>query len=298
MSDADLLAPTTTEDAPAVEEPAQPAITADDDAAFDAAIEAQAIDIPDGDKLVPLSAVTGAREKIKSVKAERDTYKAQAERAPQLEQELQQLREQLNQALPGHQAYQALLAAQQVQQPPAQAEDTTELEELAKDLDLYEATTGKPDIEKARKIHNRQMKLAESVARQHVAPIENRAIAQQSHIMLQRAMLTEVGGAKADPGILQQVWKALDPQLTATEEGAKQALLSALGYSHAMGKIGTKPAPVKAQELPEPLLTEKAGGKEGAYGFTMTDSERRVAREMGITDKEYAETAAKMPWRK
>jgi hypothetical protein len=306
MSDAELLAPTT-EPAPASAAEPEPqaaapaAVTVDDDAAFEESIAAQTIDIPDGEKLVPLSAVTGAREKIRTIRGERDTYKQQAERAPQLEQELQQLREQLNQVLPGAQAYQALLAAQQAQPAQSQepAEDVGELEDIARDLDLYKVD-GTPDIDKARKIHARQVKVAESVARQQVAPLENHSIQQASNTMLARALMTEVQGAKADPAILQSVWRSLDPRLTATESGAKEALLAALARSFAAGKVQIG-QPVKKQaatELPDPLLTEKAGGRDMPAGIALTDGDRRVARDMGMTDKEYAETAAKMPWRK
>jgi hypothetical protein len=50
--------------------------------------------------------------------------------------------------------------------------------------------------------------------------------------------------------------------------------------------------------LPDPLLTERAGGRDLPGGITLTDGDRRVARDMGMTDKEYAAEAAKMPWRK
>jgi hypothetical protein len=312
MSDADLLEPTSTADAPPSDQGstetapelnrnATGTVSVDDDAAIDAALEENAIEIPDGDKLVPLSAVTTVRGKLKDTRAERDTYKQQAERASQLERDLQAAQQRLNDALPGAQAYAALLAAQQAQPQHQQepAEDTGELEDIARDLDLYK-TDGTPDIDKARKIHARQVRVAESVARQQVAPFENHSIATASRTMFARAALTEVHGVKADPEVLQTVWAQLDPRLTATEAGAKQALLAAIGHSVAMGKAvvkGTAPEK-KTPELPDPLLTERAGGRDLPGGITLTDGDRRVARDMNMTDKEYAAEAAKMPWRK
>lgn len=272
-----------------VEKEAPPQTPEAEDAALESAIEEQAIDIPDGEKLVPLSAVTNLRGKIKEVRSQLADASTKASKADRLEARLQQLQQQVEQMTPYVQAY------QQLQQQPAKTEatpeDVSELKEIAEDLDLYK--DGALDLDRARRVRDRQEKLAEKVARQQVEPMHRQNTQQASRAFLQQAKVTTApSGMKADPAVLEAVWANLDPAVTSTKEGAIQAFNVALGYTAAM----QKPAAAAAKEaVPPPLFTEKAGGRAGG-SVTLTDGDRRAARELGMTDAEYAKEAAKMPW--
>lgn len=300
-TDAELLAPVTTNDPPpaVVEPPAaepEPQTPEQEDAALDAQIAEQAIELPDGtDKLVPLSAVTNARAKITALRSELATLKPNAEKAGQLETQIQQLQQQLNTVLPLAQAYQAAVQAQPA--PAAETgptpEERRDLEELARDNDYYKLD-GTLDIEKAQRLQARIDRAAELKARQEVAPMQAQTIQAQSHAMLASARATKApNGQQPDPEILATVWSRLDPSVTATKEGAIQAWNVALGYSVALGKVPGGAAP-KA-EIPPPLLTERAGGRD-TVAPVLNESDRQAARSMGMSEKEYAEEVAKMPW--
>lgn len=302
MSDAELLAPVTPQEQapppePPPEEP-QAAAPVSEDADLDKMIAEQAIDIPgDTDKLVPLAAVENARAKLKTVRAELETAKAGSAEAATLKGQIEQLQQQLNAALPLAQAYQAALQAQ----PPADTpkgptpEERAELEEIARDNDYYK-TDGALDLDRAQRAQARIYKAAEKIAGAAVAPLQQQSIADRSAIMLRNAKLTaSPDGFMPDPAIVDALWAQLDPKLTATREGALQVWRVAMGDSAALGKLVKKQAQAAAREpLPPVILTEKSGGKEHSAP-TLTDDDRRAARQMGISDKDYAEELAKMP---
>lgn len=276
--------------------PAEPAAPVDEDAALEAAIDEQAIDIPDGEKLVPLSAVTSLRGKIKDYKSQLADASTKAGKTAELEAKLAEAQRQIDEATPYVRAYQQL---QQQHQPPAEtAEDTAELNDIATELDLY-TPTGDLDIERARRVQSRQMKVAERVAQQHIAPIQQQSVQQASVAMFRSALATKApSGVTVDPQILKEVWTRLDPSVTATKEGAIQAWNVALGYSVATGKGGMPTPPAAKSEVPEPLYTERAGGRTASATVTLTDGDRRAAKDLGLSEAEYAKEVAKMPWRR
>lgn len=302
MSDAELLAPVTPADAPPPAtdtppaDPPAPQTEEQQEAALDKLIDEQAIDLPDGtDKLVPLSAVTTLRSKLSAANKDLAAAKAGSAKASELEAKIAQLNEQLASAQPYVQAYQAAMA----QQPaPADAGPTPQekaaLEEIARDYDFYKAD-GSLDLERAGRHQTRIRKEAEAIAQQQIAPYQQQTTADRSAAFLASAKLTKApSGQQPDPEILEAVWGRLDPKLTATKEGAIQAWNVALGYSVAMGKAPAAQTPAVKTELPAPLLTEKSGGRD-VQGPTLTDDDRRMARQMNMSDKEYAEELGKMP---
>jgi TolA-binding protein len=295
------------EAAPVAEVPAEPA---DDD---DAALEAQTIALPDGDKLVPLSAVTGARKTVQLLKAELATLKPSAQRATELEQQIQTLQGTIQQMQPVVQAYQAYINQQQAQpQAPAQpsAEDTAELEEVARDLDLYTAD-GKPDLEKARRQIERVEKRAEKIAQRVVAPMQAQDVQREANYMLARAKATKApNGLAPDPKILEAVWAKVDPRLAASPDGAKHLWAQAYAFTHMQQTPGAAPAapaagtardasgkfvPAAAAAPPPPLYTPKAGGAQGPAATALSTEEQKFLKASGMTEKEYLESAARMP---
>lgn len=286
--DSELLAPATQDTPPPAQDAAPPVVEpkADD--------EPDVLEIPTGEKLVPLSALETAREKAKTLRSELETVKAEAGKSAEKDQRIAELQQQLQQIMPLAQAYHAAVQAQQ-QQPPTPAEptpeETAELKEIAQELDFYKSD-GSLDLDRAQRHQTRILKAAEKIAKQQVQPYEQQTTAQQSDFMLQRALITKAPtGAQPDPEVLREVWARLDPKLTATPQGAAHAFTQALGISITLGKVATP----KAQEvIPDPLHTERAGGKTTSE-VTLSESDRRVARDLGLTDKEMLAELGKMP---
>ncbi len=295
------------EDTPAPVEPETPVAVAplDEEAALDKLIEEQSIALPDGEeKLVPLSALTTVRGKLSEAKKELGTAKEGSAKAQALEEKVNQLQATINQWQPYVQAYNAAITAQP---QPARAEDTTELEEIAKDFDFYKAD-GTLDLDKARRMQSRETKRAEKIADSRVAPIIQQSTDQQSQANRDRAKNTVFpSGERADPEMVDLVWNSLEPALTATEKGAKFAVLQALGMSRGLkagqpssgaaqrGADGKFLAAQPAAVLAPPIYVEKAGGKDTPAETALSDVDRRAIKAMGITEKEYLDSAKSMP---
>lgn len=270
-----------------------------EDADLDKFIEEKTIEIPgDTDKLVPLTAVTTAREKLKVEREARRVAEERAAKAPELESQLQQMQQQLNQVAPMAQAYQAALAAsQQPEQPTGPTpQDTAALEEIARDYDFYK-TDGSLDLDRATRHQARVRKEAQAIAQQTVAPLQQQSQSDRSIAMLRNAKLTTApDGSKPDPAILDWVWSKIDPEVTSTREGSQQAFAAAMGYAVLLGKtVKAETATTKAKEvIPPPLLTEKSGGRD-VETPSLSASDKRYAKELGMTEAQYQKELAEMP---
>lgn len=301
---------------PVVEETPPPAAPVDEDAAFEADLTSQTIEVPDSSaqdgkvKLVPLSAVTTLREKLGTVKGELKSAKEAGAKTGEYEAQIATLQQQLQQAAPVLQAYQAMVQ-QQAAPPQTTTEDDAEAEAFARNLDLY-THDGKPDIGKAKAILGVVDKRAEQKATASVQPLQQHTVSQQSDLLLSRALNTKTpDGLQPHPDDLRAVWSRLDRSVTATVDGAKQVWIQALGISQLAGRAvrattttqqppaqGTRGADGKfvAKDIPAPLHTEKAGGKDGPESTTFSPEEQRFMKASGMTEKEYRESAASAPW--
>ena len=266
----------------------------DEEAALDAALDEQAIEIPDGDKLVPLSAVVNLREKVK-------TLKADAKETPALRQKLADLEAQMAQQAPLTEAARAILAAQQQvqpQQPAAPVEDTAELENVAKLFDFYKGD-GSLDLDKARKYQAHVESVADRKAQAQTAPLVQETLQSRAQHNIARAKATVMpNGTKADPGVLQAMIDrvAQQPnglQTLADPEQVKILYLVALGAAN-VSAAAQPPAP-KVEAPPPPLFSEKAGG-QAAPQKALDASEKKLAKDLGMSEAEYLKSAAKMPW--
>lgn len=278
---------------PPIEATPEPVTAApvDPDAALDAEIDGQTVDIPGSDPVVPLPALINMRTKLrgelKEAKAQLAAASEAGRRAEALERDVAALRDRLSQVEPYVAAYQEI----QQRQAPQPPEDTTELEEIATDFQLY-TPEGQLDLTRAKRIQARESGRAERIAKQMVAPIASNAVAQAAAGMLQRALVTRgENGEAPDPAVLRAVWSRLDPALTSTVDGAKIAWTTALGATAATRKSVVSKAPI-----PDPLVTERAGGREATATIAMTEADRRTAKAVGMTEEEYQRAAAEMPW--
>lgn len=302
-TDAELLAPVTPEDQTPPPEPpkeeakAEPETPASEDADLDKIVAEQSIDLPDGaDKLVPLAAVENARAKLKTVRAELEDAKKGSARSTELETQVQQLQQQIAQIQPYAQAYQAALQAQPPETPKGPTpEEAKRLESIAKRFDFYK-TDGSLDLGRAQEHLEEVRHEAKAIAKETVAPYQQQTTASASASMLRNAKLTTLSdGSKPAPEVLDYVWGQLDHSVTSTKEGAQQAFAVAVGYAQMLGKMqkGTAQATTK-EPVPPPILTEKSGGKISA-GPTLTEADKRAAKDLGMTEKQYADELATMP---
>lgn len=286
-----------------VEHPAETAEAVERD------VEQDTLEIPDSTspdgkvRYVPASALAGARGELKELKGELAKAREGSAKAQQLEARIDELSAQIAQIAPKAQAYDAALAAQQAHRDPDPTDDAEAIE-LAQTLDLYTAE-GKPDIAKAKRTLALMDKRAGALAEAKVAPLAQHTVQSMSNVMLARAKATKApNGAAPDPKILDQVWSRLDPRLTATVDGAKQAWNAALGFTMATQEAQpAQRAPngqfTKKDDIPAPLHTEKAGGRDlPDGGLALNDKERAYIKKAGMTEKEYLESAKNMPGRR
>jgi hypothetical protein len=276
--------------AAAAEEPTPPAAAPIDD---DAALDAEAIEIPTGEKLVPLSAVTGLREKLKAEKADKATLSQKAARADELEQQLRDADSLVERARRIVEAEQRQPQAPPQPQGPTAAE-TGELEEIARDFDFYKAD-GSLDLTKAQRHQTRTRAEAQKIAQQVAQPLVQSQIQQQAAHNIARAKNTVLpSGEKVDAaafdGLVQRLLQHPNGlESLANVENVKQLVIFAAGQ-----KALAKPQ-AAAPEPPGPaLFTERAGGRQTG-SVSLNDGDKRAARDLGMTEAQYAKEVEKMP---
>lgn len=266
---------------------------ADPEAAADTA-EQDAIEIPTGEKLVPLTALKGVRGKLKETQAKL----AEAEAA---RDELDATRQQLAEVAPLAEAFRALQSAQQAQPaaPVAPVVDTAGMEELARQLDFYRAD-GSLDTDRAAKFQTLIDKTAEAKAQQQVAPLVQQSVREKATANIQKALRTvhPVTGDAVDPAILNARFSQIASQpggieLLANEEAMKELWLNSYGLSSLKPRAARTAAPV----VTAPVVSDHSGGNAvTGTAPTLDDRDRRVAKEYGLSETEYLKIASKMPW--
>jgi hypothetical protein len=287
---------------PVPEPQAAPAQPADPEAEFDAAVEASAIDVPDGDRLVPLvplSAVTKLREKLRTVKQQ------QAVPDPALVQRLEQAEARAREAEPLAQAFRAIQnsqpqqQAQPVQQP---VEDMSELSEIAKDFDFYKPD-GTPDLEKAKRHQDRVVRTAQTIAERQTAPLVQHTLSGEAQRNRARAQATvhPVTKQSADPAILDSLISHVAKQegglaTLANPETMKQIWLNAYALTTLRAESAPAVQPDRRETPVPPVVTERSGGGNAGQPKGLSVAEKRAAKEAGMTEKQYLEVASGMKW--
>lgn len=303
-------APAESAAAPPVEEPAAapppPASDepATDDPVLNQQIADQAIAVPDGDKLVPESLLRNVainyRNKLKEAKQG-------SPEAVALRQQLDATEARLREAEPLAQAFRAMQQATPAPQPPAPTEDVGELQDIAKDFDFYTAD-GQPDLDRARRYQTRLQRTATQIAQRQTAPLITHALSAQAqhNIARMKATAHPVTGLKADPRVIDVVVSQLAQQegglaTLANIESVKHLWSNAYamstfdpafgnGASHAAATPPATPAPTP------PVVTERAGGATTVSTRGLSTSEKRAAKDAGLTEKQYLDIAAGMKW--
>jgi hypothetical protein len=319
LNSMERVEPQTPEPAPAVP-PAAPeppaALNVEDDAAVDAAIQVNAIQVPDGEALIPSSDVgkvaQSYRAQLKAVKTELANAKEGSAKIPQLEQQIAQLTQAVQQMQPYVQAYQQIAAQPQTPVAPKEPEiPDHEAEQYARTYDLYKPDgSGQLDLDRGRKIVTDMRRIAKEAAteaaRSEVAPIQQQTVQAQAKHMLDRAKNTVLpNGAKVDASMLEYVWSRVPAEVTSTPEGAQQAFLAALGYTVGMAKPEqmaewAKPQPARGQNgqfqaaaapIPEPVPRETSGGQPPNAPTQLTDAEQKFLSQTGMSEADYLKVA-------
>jgi hypothetical protein len=272
--DDDVAPPAPEEETPPVEEVPTAVVASTEDPQ-----EPDAVELKPGEPYVPVSALKALREQIKALKP-------QAERAGQLEQ-------QLNQDKPYADFLRNnphLLKAPAPAAPAVPAEDTVAAQ-YAQKFDLYTAD-GKPDVVRARAIMDDNRQMAREEAQTLIQPMQERTDMQAASANLQRVQTAKDANGQAleqqyiDAAIapiIQQMSRPQALKVLADPQVAELIKFTALGYQAASKKSG---APVTPQNVP--LHVEAAGG---GSQYAITDAERKLAKQVGRTEKDWTDGA-------
>jgi hypothetical protein len=242
-----------------------------------------------GVKMVPLAALketrTQLKEQLKAKDTEIGTLKPKAEKYDQVEP-------QIRAAMPIIEGIQRRpdLVAQLNQPAPAPKVAAGPLSEAeavdyAKDFDLYKAD-GSPDIDRAQRIAKRHADMSARSTQAAITPfVQNEAQRQSAANFANVAAYVDPSGNSVDRTILENVWRNIPVEMSAKPEVAGVLYRMALAEQIIQGKA-PKPG------LAPALITESPGGRALAAP-SITQIDTQIMKAAGISDKQYAETAAR-----
>lgn len=224
----------------------------------------------------------GTREATERTVREREVTPLQAKA-----QEADQLRAALNEARP----YIDLIRQRpELLQPPKptpleqQISDEDAAAE-ARDLELFDAKTGQPDLGRARRIIARRRQDTQSAAQQAaqaaVGPITSQTAQSASrNNFASLAMRRDAQNQPlVDPKALAEMWVSLPPELTQHPEVGELILDAAIGKS--IRTTGRVQRPERS-----PIVSEPAGGRTGPQ-WQMDSMARSLAKNAGISEKDF-----------
>lgn len=175
-------------------------------------------------------------------------------------------------------------------EPPAiQAVSDEEAESFAREYELF--TANGLNIPKAKQLIAKQRaeikRVASEAAAEAVKPVAERTALDQSRANFTAAYYAKDASGRplVDPQILTDEWKKVPAAMSAQPEIAQLILDRAIGAMYRQGK-----QPPAAPER-EPLFSEPAGGRSANY--QMSDTEKKMARHTGTSDKDWQATASK-----
>lgn len=231
-----------------------------------------------GRRMVPVDALIAERGRVKDatekkVREEYEPLKAKAAEADRLATDLAALQPHIDYL----RKHPELLQAQPV--PDIPDISTDDAEKYARRYELYTPTG--LDIPRAKQIiaDNRAetKRIAQDAAREFAAP----AAARQNFIWAASQKGPD-GLPLVDPNDLATVWQTFPPELAANPDVARVILEAAIGRAVRSGRHGSAPA--------EPQFTEAPGGSR-VGGFAISRVEQKVARALGMSEKQYADAA-------
>lgn len=247
-----------------------------------------------GRRVVDVSVLAAERKRVREA-TERSIREKEIAPLKQIESERDQLRAALAEVRP---------IIDQVRQygipkPPApsRAEDLISDEDAAqeaRDLELYDAKTGQPDIVRAKRIIARRrqdsLSAAQQAAQAAVGPITSQnaqAVSRQNLTELAARRGTDnqpILGNLVDPKVLAELWASLPPELTQHREVGELVLDAAIGKTARTS--GRVPRPERA-----PVVSEPAGGQVGPR-YQMDRMAKSLAHAAGLDEKSFTKAAS------
>lgn len=240
-----------------------------------------------GQKMVPLGAVAGERDKRKALETRLKDMEAQLQaiepirqRASQVDQltgELRSVKEQLQQFQP---------------KPQIPQVSDEEAETYARDFELYDATTGKLDLPRAKRMIAREeqkaVRMAEKIVEQKLGPVQEQGAAASSRqnfgIYAMQPFPDGTEPTREFQTLLARKWTEMGPMATQSAEICQVVRDAALGEY-----LRTKGKGVPRAER-EPLVTEPAGGQQRA-SYQITDLERKFAKDHNMKVEDWTSRA-------
>lgn len=236
-----------------------------------------------GQKLVPLAALTAEREKARRTTEDRVTkelvepLKEKLAKTTQLEQDLQAIQPQLEYL----KAHPELMHATEA--PDLQAVTDEAAERFARQYELYTATG--LDLSRAKRMIADQRSEIQSVAKQAaeeaVQPYAHSSAEQSARANFVWAA-QEAQRRGVDPKALAETWTRVPAELSQHREVAEHLLRVAIGDAAYSGTLTLPPTHA-------PTFTEAPGGR--AEPYRISDLERHVAKNAGIGEKAWTERA-------
>lgn len=240
-------------------------------------------------KVAPVGVISAERKRAREsteqkIRAEFEPLRAKAAQADQLQADLQ--------ALAPHIDYlnrNPELLAKQPQQPDVPQVPDEEAEKFARDYELYTPNGTGLDLNRAKRIIAKQQTAISQAARQAaqeaVQPMvqTTAAAAAKNNFLWAASQKSADGSPLVDAQELLKTWATFPPELAAQPEVAQLILDSVVGRTVRSGR-----RPQRAEN--EPMFSEPAGGGQGV-GYQISTPERRLAQNVGLTEKQWADTA-------
>jgi len=279
MSDENLINVEEDAPAPVAEAPAPPEAAPEAPIAAAEAedLDLNAIDVKDEAR------VRGLIGELSRKRAENRTLKTQAERAAQLEQELNQSRPYVEFLRANPHLTQARPPEPQAPPDPKADPDAVEAARL---MDFY-TSDGKPDVERGARYLALQDRRAGRAAQQAMAPTVQQNLtsqAQANYTMLRGFKLPNGQALKQE--IVDGIWMsaAREPnglQTLANPDSVRALALLAIGAQ----SLGTPVAPAAPHQVP--VVTESAGGRATTPAQRLSGLEERTLGQRGLSAADY-----------
>jgi hypothetical protein len=264
---------------------AEPGGTADD---LDKDVAALAVDDGKGNKLVPLSALVGAKRELRTLSKKVQELEPVAARVVDVDGRLQKAQPVIDAILADPKLRAAALkiaggthtSTDRTEQP----EDDPDAEAFAEDSGYYLADQQTLDVARARRILNRLDARHGRQTDDRIRPLAGLTLSQKAEANIRNAMAeTDADGAPvATPESFREVAQMLPANLLANADVVSLVSTLAIGLDHKKGRTP------KAPEAP--LYLERAGSGGGRRPEVISAEERTALTRVGLTEKQYLES--------
>lgn len=244
----------------------------------DAEISALAVDDGKGGKMVPLSALLGAKREARTAGKRVKELEPVAASATELNKRLADAEPYLNTMMTDARIRAEVIArAEGRPVPKADAVDQEALDE-AIDQGWYQADQVTPDVAKARRVLDRHAGIAKRATDEAMRPLGAMTVNAQAerHYAQVLGMRDDNDVPYASEESIREVAQMLGPELMANPKVVNTVITQAIGVDRMKGRTPKAPD--------EPLFL--ASNARGPRQPLVSDDERRIGKRVGLDDKE------------